>query len=77
MKDQEEKSRSAKEEVWQSIDFIFHMCEKDNWSKQDIKTFQEKMQTFGIVLKDAWTESSITHYMVNKLFSFFLIYLTH
>ena len=70
VKDNEGKSRAAKADLWRLTDVLFCMCEKENWTLQDKKAFQDNLRTFGRVLKDDWTESSVTHYMVS-----FIIYL--
>ena len=67
VKDHEGKPRTAKAEVWRATDILFRMCEKDTWSQQDKITFKDNLKTFGTVLTQAWTESSITHNMVNNL----------
>lgn len=68
VKDQEGASRNAKAKVWQTIDVLFQMCEK-----QDRMRFQDNLEAFKKAFNNAWTGTQLTHYMVRQL----IVYSSH
>ncbi|KAI5078400.1 hypothetical protein GOP47_0006071 [Adiantum capillus-veneris] len=63
VKDHEPTTRNGKAEVWRSIDILFLMCDKDDWSQGDMNKFKENLNLLKKSFKTAWTDTQITHYM--------------
>lgn len=64
-------ARNRKAEVWISLDEVFRMLDMKVWKRDDILKLKMALRTFGKSMQEAWSEQSITHYMVKCLFDKF------
>ena len=66
-------ARNCKTEVWISLDEVFRILNITIGRKIDILKLKIALRNFGKSMRDAWSDKSITHYMVN-LYNAFSIY---
>lgn len=57
-------ARKRKAQVWNSLNKIFEFCDKPFWKDEDNEPFKKALKDFGRNMKEAWSQKSITHYMV-------------
>ena len=69
-------ARNRKAQVWISLDEVFKMLKLKTCKCNDILKLKVALHNFGKSMQDAWSNQSITHYMVScylqKLIMMFL-----
>ena len=58
-------ARNRKAQVWISLDEVFKLLSLKTWKQNDILRLQMALHSFGKSMQDAWSNQSITHYMVS------------
>ncbi len=58
-------ARNRKAQVWISLDEVFKMLNLKTWKRNDILKLKMALHNFGKSMQDAWSNQSITHYMVS------------
>ena len=57
-------ARNRKGEVWLNLDEVFKMLNIKVWNKTNVLKLKMTLRSFGKSMQEAWSEQSITHYMV-------------